>query len=161
MLELRGIKKTYYLGREAQADALKGISLSFPDQGMVFVVGKSGSGKSTLLNILGGLDSPTGGDLLINGRSISEFRSQDFDRYRNSQVGFVFQEYNLVDHLTVRENIALALDLQGKADSQQVAGARGASRLRSPEDFDAVWRTEAARCDCASHDQGTADHPCG
>lgn len=120
MLELRGIKKTYYLGRAAQADVLKGISLSFPDQGMVFVVGKSGSGKSTLLNILGGLDSPTGGELLINGRSVSEFRSQDFDCYRNSQVGFVFQEYNLVDHLTVRENIALVLDLQGKMDSQQV-----------------------------------------
>ena len=110
MIELKGISKTYQ-SKGVKVEALRGVTLTLPERGMVFVVGKSGSGKSTLLNILGGLDSPTSGEMLVDGISVKEFRSRDYDAYRNDYVGFVFQEYNLIDSLTVEENVELALNL--------------------------------------------------
>ena len=81
---------------------------------MVFLLGKSGSGKSTLLNLCGGLDTPDSGEIIIKGRSSKDFSQADFDSYRNTFVGFVFQEYNILNEFTVEDNIALALELQGK-----------------------------------------------
>ena len=102
--------------------ALRNVSLAFDDKGLVFVVGKSGSGKSTLLNLLGGLDTPDCGEIIINGKSTKDFTGSDYDAYRNTCVGFVFQEYNLIDGYTVEKNIALALNLQGKkADTSLIA----------------------------------------
>jgi len=115
MLELKDIKKTYQ-SKRVEVEALKGITLTLPERGMVFIVGKSGSGKSTLLNILGGLDVPTAGELLIDGKSTKAFKAGDYDRYRNEYVGFVFQEYNLIEGLNVIENVSMALDLQGEKD---------------------------------------------
>ena len=94
--------------------ALDGVTLSFPERGMVFLLGKSGSGKSTLLNVCGGLDSPTDGEIIVKGRSSKDFSQSDFDSYRNTFVGFIFQEYNILSEFTVEDNIALALELQGK-----------------------------------------------
>ena len=74
--------------------------------------GKSGSGKSTLLNLCGGLDKPTSGELIIDGKSNSTFSDSDFDSYRNTYIGFIFQEYNIPNEFTVEENVALALELQ-------------------------------------------------
>ena len=113
MLQLRNITKTYKVGN-GQVVALDNINIDFPDKGIVFVVGKSGSGKSTLLNILGGLDKMDNGEIIIDGKSTSDFSGSDFDAYRNYHIGFIFQEFNLLDDLTVRENIALALRMQAK-----------------------------------------------
>ena len=113
MLQLRNITKTYKVGN-GQVVALDNINIDFPDKGIVFVVGKSGSGKSTLLNILGGLDKMDNGEIIIDGKSTNDFSGSDFDAYRNYHIGFIFQEFNLLDDLTVRENIALALRMQAK-----------------------------------------------
>lgn len=113
MLQLRNITKTYKTGNN-KIVALDNISLDFPEKGLVFIVGKSGSGKSTLLNILGGLDKMDSGDIIINGKSTHDFSSSDFDAYRNYHIGFIFQEFNLIDDLSVKDNIAIALKIQSK-----------------------------------------------
>ncbi len=116
MLEVRNVSKTYRAKSGVSVRALDRVSLTFPERGMVFLLGKSGSGKSTLLNVLGGLDTfdADGGEVIIKGKSSRDFRRSDFDAYRNTFVGFVFQEYNILDEFTVGANIALALQLQGK-----------------------------------------------
>lgn len=119
MLELKAITKTYQAKR-VKVEALKGITLTLPERGMTFIVGKSGSGKSSLLNILGGLDAPTSGDMVVDGTSVKMFKAKEYDAYRNDYVGFVFQEYNLIDSLTVAENVELALNLHGEKDREAV-----------------------------------------
>lgn len=114
MLEIRNLTKTYKPKKGVPVVALDNISLKFPDSGMIFLLGKSGSGKSTLLNLLGGLDIYDSGEIIIKGKSSKNFKQQDFDSYRNTYVGFIFQEYNVLDEFTVGANIALALELQGK-----------------------------------------------
>ena len=114
MLEVKNLKKIYKTKNGVNVNALDGVSLSFPENGMVFLLGKSGSGKSTLLNVCGGLDSPTEGEIIVKGRSSKDFSQSDFDSYRNTYVGFIFQEYNILNEFTVEDNIALALELQGK-----------------------------------------------
>ena len=94
--------------------ALRGITVDFGETGMVFILGKSGCGKSTLLHVMGGLDFPTSGEIVIDGKSSKDFTKEDYDNYRNTYVGFVFQEYNLLPEFTVYENLAIALQLQGK-----------------------------------------------
>lgn len=111
MLEIRGVTKTYRTKKGGETHALRGVTLAFPARGLVFLLGKSGSGKSTLLNILGGLDRPDAGELIAYGRSSAHFTEEDFDSYRNTCVGFIFQEYNLLDEFTVEENVALAAPL--------------------------------------------------
>ena len=114
MLQLKGIRKNYKQGKSRIVQALCGVDAVFPEKGMVFITGKSGSGKSTLLNILGMLDGFDGGDFIVDGRSVKNFSAAEADLYRNHYVGFVFQEYNLLENDTVRNNVALALDLQGE-----------------------------------------------
>ena len=113
MLETRNLVKIYKPKRGVPVRALDGITLKFPDKGMVFLLGKSGSGKSTLLNVLGGLDRYDEGEILIKGQSSKTFKQSHFDSYRNTYVGFIFQEYNVLDEFSVGANIALALQLQG------------------------------------------------
>lgn len=117
MLELHKISKTYRPRTGAPVQALREVSLTFPTCGLHFIMGRSGSGKSTLLNLIGGLDRADRGEIRLDGVSVRDFRKQDYDRYRNHAVGFVFQEYNLLPSLTVGENIALALQLQRKEDA--------------------------------------------
>ena len=117
MIELRDLTKIYnenLENLENQVVALNHVSFALPESGMVFLLGKSGSGKTTMLNLLGGLDAPTEGELCIDGISSKNFRQKDWDAYRNNYVGFVFQEYNLLDDLSIGANVALALNLQGK-----------------------------------------------
>ena len=116
MLEVRNLSKIYKSKQKNGTDthALDNVSLRFPEKGMVFLLGKSGSGKSTLLNVCGGLDAPTEGEIIVKGRSSKDFSQSDFDSYRNTFVGFIFQEYNILNEFTVEDNIALALELQGK-----------------------------------------------
>ena len=116
MLEVKDLSKIYKSKQKNGVDthALDHVSLCFPEKGMVFLLGKSGSGKSTLLNVCGGLDAPTSGEVIVKGRSSKNFSQSDFDSYRNTYVGFIFQEYNVLNEFTVEDNIALALELQGK-----------------------------------------------
>lgn len=112
MLELREICKSYTTGDFTQK-ALDKVSVTFRDSEFVAVLGPSGSGKTTLLNVIGGLDHYDSGDLLINGKSTKQFKDHDWDHYRNNQVGFVFQNYNLIPHQSVLSNVELALTLSG------------------------------------------------
>lgn len=114
MLTLRNVTKIYSSKHGSSTKALCDVTLDFPDTSMVFLLGRSGSGKSTMLNIIGGLDTPTEGELIVDGRSSRTFWETDLDSYRNTYVGFVFQEYNLMDGYTVGRNVSLALDLQGR-----------------------------------------------
>ena len=113
MLEIKSVTKIYRT-KAGETRALDGVSVAFPEKGMVFVLGKSGCGKSTLLNVCGGLDIPDSGEVCIKGRSTKDFTETDYDSYRNTCVGFVFQEYNILSEFSVEDNIALALELQGK-----------------------------------------------
>ncbi len=112
MLEIKNLTKVYK-DKNEQTTALKDINLKFGKKGFIVLSGKSGSGKSTLLNIIGGLDKFDCGETLIHGISTKDFDTNDWDRYRNTYVGFIFQEFYLIENLTVGENIALALELQG------------------------------------------------
>lgn len=123
MLEVRDLKKVYKTKNGADVNALDGVSLRFSETGMVFLLGKSGSGKSTLLNVCGGLDSPTSGEIIVKGRSSKDFTQSDFDSYRNTFIGFIFQEYNILNEFSVEDNIALALELQGKPKDKAAISA--------------------------------------
>lgn len=114
MIELKNVTKTYKSKKGHITKALNNISIKFDDRGMTFILGKSGSGKSTLLNIIGGLDKYDSGDMVILGKSSNNFKIADFDSYRNTYVGFVFQEFNILEDYNVYENIVLALQLQQK-----------------------------------------------
>ncbi len=120
MLQTLHLTKIYKTKGGADVRALDDVNLTFPEKGMVFLLGRSGSGKSTLLNVCGGLDSPTTGAIVVKGRSSTAFSQSDFDSYRNTFVGFIFQEYNILNEFTVEDNIALALELQGKPKDKKI-----------------------------------------
>ena len=119
MIEVKNLKKTYKPKKGAAVQALKGINLKFEEKGLVFILGKSGSGKSTLLNMLGGLDKFDDGEIIIKGKSSKQFTQSDFDSYRNTFIGFIFQEYNILNDFTVGANIALAMELQGRKPTKE------------------------------------------
>ena len=110
MLQIQHIKKEYRTGSLVQK-ALDDVSLNLRDNEFVAILGPSGSGKTTLLNIIGGLDRYDSGDLIINGISTKKYKDRDWDSYRNHTIGFVFQSYNLLPHLTAAENIILSMDI--------------------------------------------------
>lgn len=112
MLELKKITKVYEVA-DSKQKALNKIDIKFRQNEFVSILGPSGSGKTTLLNIIGGLDSYTSGDLIINGISTKEYSDRDWDTYRNHRIGFVFQSYNLIPHQTALQNVELALTLSG------------------------------------------------
>ncbi|MCD8286199.1 MAG: ATP-binding cassette domain-containing protein [Clostridia bacterium] len=114
MLEVKHLTKIYRDKGGVETHALYDVSVRFGDTGLVFILGKSGCGKSTFLNIVGGLDTPTSGEVIVNGRSSRDFTQADFDSYRNTYIGFVFQEYNVLNEFTVEDNVALALELQSQ-----------------------------------------------
>ena len=108
MLEIKNISKIYKTEGFKQK-ALDKVSISFRKKEFVSILGPSGSGKTTLLNIIGGLDSYTSGDLLIDNISTKKYKDRSWDSFRNNRVGFVFQNYNLITHQTVLKNVELAL----------------------------------------------------
>ena len=118
MLELKNITKVYKLASE-EVRALNKINLKFRDSEFVSILGQSGSGKTTLLNIIGGLDKYSSGDLIINGVSTKKYKDKDWDTYRNHNVGFVFQSYNLIPHQTALQNVELALTLSGVSPKER------------------------------------------
>lgn len=112
MLELQHIKKTYHVG-DIETRALDDISVAFRQREFVAILGTSGSGKTTCLNIIGGLDRYDAGELIIKGKSTKDFKEKDWDAYRNNSVGFVFQSYNLIMHLSIVANVELGMTLSG------------------------------------------------
>ena len=112
MLQLKNICK-YYKSGDGVVRALDDVSITFRDTEFVSILGPSGSGKTTMLNVIGGLDGYTRGSLVINGKSTEQFKAADWDAYRNNEVGFVFQNYNLIMHQTILQNVELALTLSG------------------------------------------------
>lgn len=124
MLSVKNLTKTYQTTKSKTKNrvvALDNVSIDFPETGLVFLLGKSGSGKSTLLNAIGGLDTFDSGEIIIKGKSSANFSQSDFDSYRNTFIGFIFQEYNILENFTVAKNLALAIELQGKkADKEEI-----------------------------------------
>ena len=118
MLKLKNIKKDYKTGDFIQ-HALKNISVSFRKNEFVAILGPSGSGKTTLLNIIGGLDRYDSGDLIIDGKSTKSFKDKDWDAYRNHAVGFIFQSYNLISHISVLENVEMGMTLSGVSSAER------------------------------------------
>lgn len=126
MLRLKNVVKTYAESTEGAVEALKGVSLAFRPNEFVSILGPSGCGKTTLLNIIGGLDRYSSGDLIINGTSTKEYKDNDWDTYRNHSIGFVFQSYNLIPHLTILENVELSMTLGGISKVERRERAKNA-----------------------------------
>lgn len=120
MLQVNQVSKRYSINKTEQYLALDQVSFTLADSGCTFIIGKSGSGKSTLLNIMSGLDSFDQGEITVAGKSLKEMSEHERDAYRNTYIGFVFQEFHLLEEFTVYENVALALELQ-KEKKVQVA----------------------------------------
>ena len=122
IIKLEEIKKDYYMGSQA-ITVLKGITLDIFKNEYVALMGPSGSGKSTLMNILGCLDSPTGGRYILNGKDVSKMPDDDLAEVRNSEIGFVFQQFNLLPRLTAAENVALPLIYAGISKKERIERA--------------------------------------
>ena len=118
MLELKKIKKSYKTGNFVQ-QALNDVSLQFRKNEFVSILGPSGSGKTTLLNIIGGLDHYDTGDLIINNRSTKNYKENDWNAYRNNCIGFIFQNYNLISHISILENVEMGMTLSGVSSKEK------------------------------------------
>ena len=123
MIKISNLNKIYKSKKRSRCHALKDINLILPDSGLIFVLGKSGSGKSTLLNLIGGLDNITSGSIEVDGNDLAKFKEKDFCNYRNTHIGFIFQDYHLIDELTVYENVVLSLNLRQTEDADKVKQA--------------------------------------
>src|SRR5678810_1011698 len=122
IIHLEGIRKSYFMGRQV-LEVLGGISLDIYKNEYVALMGPSGSGKSTLMNILGCLDTPTAGNYMLNGINVSSMSDNDLAEVRNKEIGFVFQQFNLLPRLTAAENVALPLVYAGMPKKQRIEQA--------------------------------------
>ena len=111
VIEIKNLTKIYKNKNKTNTKALNDVSFSLPDSGFVFILGKSGSGKSTLINLLGDLDSKTSGDILVDGESLYTLNNEKRREYKASYCGFIFQDYRLINELTVKENTLISLEI--------------------------------------------------
>ncbi len=118
IIEITGIRKSYYIGRH-ELEVLKGVTLNINRNDYVALMGPSGSGKSTLMNILGCLDTPSGGRYILNGNDVSQMDDNALAEIRNKEIGFVFQQFNLLPRLTALENVALPLVYAGMSRKER------------------------------------------
>lgn len=121
-LELRDIHKSYYLGKE-EFPVLKGINLDFELGEFVSILGESGGGKSTLMNIIGGLDREFEGSVTIDGQLLDHKQEKQLDEYRRGTIGYIYQSYNLISHLTVLENVMVSLEMTSLSQAEKVKHA--------------------------------------
>ncbi len=133
ILQLQQIKKSYYLGKQ-ELPVLKGITMDIRKNDYVALMGPSGSGKSTLMNILGCLDSPTAGKYILNGKDVSSMEDDDLAAVRNTEIGFVFQQFNLLPRLTAAENVALPLVYAGISKKDRIERAEAVLKKVKLED---------------------------
>ena len=118
MLKLININKSYVTGKFSQ-QALNNVNIEFRKNEFVAILGPSGSGKTTLLNIIGGLDKYDSGDLIINNKSTRKFHKTEWDAYRNNCIGFIFQNYNLINHISILDNVEMGMTLSGVSSSKR------------------------------------------
>ena len=123
MIRVENLSKEYKSKNKNNCVALKNISFELPEKGLVFIVGKSGSGKSTLLNLIGGLDNVTSGSINVFGNEISILNEKQLNSYRSSLIGFIFQDFHLLEDLTIEENIALSLKLNNQYEKSKIEKA--------------------------------------
>ena len=123
MIEVKNLVKIFKSKKKDKCCALNDISFKLPDTGFVFVVGKSGSGKTTLLSLIGTLDNITSGDIIVDGISLKNISEKEASYYRNQKIGFIYQDYHLIDEITVKENINLALDINETKVDQDILEA--------------------------------------
>src|SRR6476660_7191692 len=133
IIQLEDIRKSYYMGKQA-ISVLKGITMNIGKNDYVALMGPSGSGKSTLMNILGCLDSPTAGQYILNGQDVSQMEDDDLASVRNKEIGFVFQQFNLLPRLSALENVALPLVYAGISKKQRTEMAMDVVKKVGPED---------------------------
>lgn len=170
MINILNVKKEYTAGKKSFF-ALDGVSLEIKDGDFVAITGKSGSGKSTLLNIIGSLDSPTSGSVIVDGRDIASFGGKDIALYRNKKVGFVFQSFYLEPNYTVYQNVEIPLILaggKGKQNRERIMSALKAVELQSKANEHArnlsggeQQRVAIARAMVNDPSYILADEPCG
>ena len=129
-LELQNVYKDYKLDNKQLFNALSDINVSFEKGELVSIIGESGSGKSTLMNIIGGLDSDYKGEIKIDGKNLKDFKEAELDDYRKKKIGFVFQSFNLIPHLSVLDNVTISLTLSNIKESDK--NARAIEKKRSP-----------------------------
>ncbi|MBN8945095.1 MAG: ABC transporter ATP-binding protein [Rhizobiales bacterium] len=122
-VRLLGLSKSYRKGREV-VDAVSDVTLEVGERGMVAIVGPSGSGKSTLLHVIGGMDKPTRGDVIVAGQTVNRLSQADLTRFRRQTVGFVFQTFNLIPNLTALENVALPMEFNDVPKAARLARAK-------------------------------------
>lgn len=128
LLELHKINKSYKLDNNQSFHALKHINVSFNRGELVSIIGESGSGKSTMMNLIGGLDSKFEGELLVEGKDIGKFSEKELDEYRKNKIGFVFQSCNLIPHLSILDNVTIALTLSNVKKEERIERAKEALR---------------------------------
>lgn len=129
-IEFKNVKKIYKMG-EVEIEALSGVNFSIDKGEFVIIAGPSGAGKSTILNILGGMDTSTSGEIIVDGKNVSNFSNKELITYRRHDIGFVFQFYNLVQNLTALENVELATQIcKNPLDPEEVLEAVGLSHRK-------------------------------
>lgn len=172
ILEVKNVSKIYTtrLG-SAKVQALSNMNFSVEDGEYVAIMGESGSGKTTLLNILASLDRPTGGEVLLGGKNLTSIREKELSAFRRDNLGFVFQDFNLLDNFSLKDNILLPLVLQGKTASymeqalEPIAGRLGIAELLSKYPYEVSGgqkqRTAVARAIITNPQLILADEPTG
>ncbi|WP_032121184.1 ABC transporter ATP-binding protein [Clostridium amazonitimonense] len=133
MIEVKNVSKIYKMGKEEFA-ALNNVSLTINEGDFMSIVGPSGSGKSTLMHLIGGLDTPTTGSIYMNGKDISKLKDKQMSKYRNSEIGFVFQAFNLENTQTALENVMMPLIFAGVSGKERKVKAMSALKLVDLED---------------------------
>lgn len=133
MIEVKGVSKIYTMGKE-QVTALDNVNLTIKDGEFVAIVGPSGSGKSTLMHLVGGLDTPTSGSIVVNGKDISKLKDKDMSKYRNQTIGFVFQSFNLENTQTALENVTMPLIFAGIGNRERKLKANRALEMVGLQD---------------------------
>lgn len=120
MISLHNLSKTYSEGKPNQVKALKSIDLELPDSGLVSITGKSGCGKTTLLNLLGMIDVPTSGTITISGTDVTTLKSGEYDKFRAKEIGYIFQDYNLLEGFSILDNIAIGCEITGEKLEKEI-----------------------------------------
>lgn len=172
ILEVKNVSKVYTTRfGSAKVQALSNMNFSVEKGEYVAVMGESGSGKTTMLNILASLDKPTGGEVLLNGRSLTTIREKELSAFRRDNLGFVFQDFNLLDNFSLKDNILLPLVLQGKSVAQMeqlvepIAGRLGILELLAKYPYEVSGgqkqRTAVARAIITNPQLILADEPTG
>ena len=129
MLKIVNVNKVYKINKYENFQALHNITISFKSGELVSIVGESGSGKSTLMNLIGGLDSDFTGNIIVGEQDLSKLTDKELDRYRKDKVGFVFQSFNLISHLSILDNVTLALTLSNVSEKEKVERATSILKL--------------------------------